>query len=637
MPDDSVFAKGALLYPQPVAVTCGRICRARTLAERLDAVVKCAETTTRYVAALAISSFAAREDAVAPPPPVFAQFRGNLAFGDFLSVIQGVAKVSCEHPIKTALAGGFKSKGAPFGVADAKLSELLTLRNREGHGLNHISPQRARRIFDGKAPDVALGDALGTLEPVLGYPLFTVEERKFVHTQLVARRLLLMGESQDPTPESIELGAPLEEDETLYLGLSNGVLPLHPWLIWTLAADRDSMTVFLPHVLDDKKVEYVSVYDDSYKAGSHAQRVAKEQLAGVLRAKEDAKLADGRSFAQEWIPRKQRRAADIRQPIDLRQMDADTVQWYADRLGGRGTARAAREVITQELFDGRTELDPDEHRQLRLLLGKERDIKLLVRRSVLDCRVRTNDDTRWDQRLEVTANVIQTLRAALDFIGQYVGIGITGLEELQRKSGTADYIALREALVNMMIHQDYVETSMAAQIEITPRTLSFYNPGYALVGKQALARGGKSQSRNPLLSRALRQIGFTELAGSGLREVYRAYSDARRPLPVIESDEVHNTFTLTLDMKPVSEPVDEFWQQRLGAALTPLQATALVVLVDGPLPVDELADRLGVTADEAEAVCQVLTKEVLIETIGDRVALAERLRPLAEEARERGL
>ncbi len=79
----------------------------------------------------------------------------------------------------------------------------------------------------------------------------------------------------------------------------------------------------------------------------------------------------------------------------------------------------------------------------------------------------------------------------------------------------------------MMIHQDYAETSMAAQIEITPQTVSFYNPGYALVGKQALEKGGKSQSRNPLLSRALRQIGFAELAGSGLREVYRAYNMAR--------------------------------------------------------------------------------------------------------------
>ena len=90
-------------------------------------------------------------------------------------------------------------------------------------------------------------------------------------------------------------------------------------------------------------------------------------------------------------------------------------------------------------------------------------------------------------------------------------------------------------------------------------------------------------------------------------------------------------------MQPLGEPVDDFWQQRLGVILTPLQAKALVVLVEGPLSVAELADRLSVERAETEAVCQVLTKEVLIETIGDRFALAERLRPLAEEARTRGL
>ena len=78
---------------------------------------------------------------------------------------------------------------------------------------------------------------------------------------------------------------------------------------------------------------------------------------------------------------------------------------------------------------------------------------------------------------------------------------------------------MREALVNLFIHQDYADKKAAAQVDIAPGVVTFFNPGFSLVGRDELPVGVKSQSRNPLIARALRLIGFAELAASGLRNL----------------------------------------------------------------------------------------------------------------------
>jgi len=93
----------------------------------------------------------------------------------------------------------------------------------------------------------------------------------------------------------------------------------------------------------------------------------------------------------------------------------------------------------------------------------------------------------------------------------------------------------------------------AAQIDIAPGVVTFFNPGFSLVDRTGLPTGMKSQSRNPLIARALRLIGFAELAASGLRELQRVWQTANRQPPQLSSDEKTNSFTLVLDWREASE------------------------------------------------------------------------------------
>jgi hypothetical protein len=54
--------RGSLIYPTPVAIACGRVLRAGRPRSASDACLKAAEVLTRYLAAVAVASFASRDD-----------------------------------------------------------------------------------------------------------------------------------------------------------------------------------------------------------------------------------------------------------------------------------------------------------------------------------------------------------------------------------------------------------------------------------------------------------------------------------------------------------------------------------------------------------------------------------------------
>jgi hypothetical protein len=65
-------------------------------------------------------------------------------------------------------------------------------------------------------------------------------------------------------------------------------------------------------------------------------------------------------------------------------------------------------------------------------------------------------------------------------------------------------------LINQFIHQEYGDPTAPAQIVIRPGETVLFNVGHSLVDSEQLSKGGRSQSRNPLIARALRLIGFAD-------------------------------------------------------------------------------------------------------------------------------
>jgi predicted HTH transcriptional regulator len=599
-------------------------------------VLKCAETVTRYLAALSISSISAREDTDEHVPAAWEKFAGPLSFGHFLAMTQAATSAKFKHPLQKHLQAHFRDNKA-HNTADPNLQMVLNLRNRLGHSLVGMSELQANIILRNDAPEQALNAALEAVAPIIcRYPLFLVEEQRLESRKVVARRLLLMGETQDPTPEPVTLSGGLEHNRRLYVGTDEGALCLHPFLIWDVVEARANYGIYLIHNVGETVTKYITVSDDKLDRSGEICDLVQRHLRGEIFAAEKVTLTDGTPFVAEWEQRRQQLQGETLEPVPWADLDRETVRWFGKHLGASGSDEEIQNTIVDRLFDGRDRLNADEIRQVRLLFGSEQTVRVLLKRGMIDCRARKDPDARWNDRVEASKNVLQCLKLAIEFFSKHVGAGTGGvtLDGLRATSGSADYIAMREALVNLFIHQDYNDPSTVAQVEITPERVVCFNAGKSLVNRDALVEGGKSQSRNPILSRALRLIGFAELAGSGLRQVHHAWRQVKRRPPSIESNEASNTFTLSLDWRPLPDVSDEFWKKHLGVRLTAQQARALFLASDPfGVNIDELASYLGVMVDEAANVYGALLKEVLVYEQDGRIYIKDHLKPLAEQAR----
>lgn len=635
--DPTPFERASVLSPQPVAIACGRVCGARSAQGRLDAVLKCAEVLTRYVCAAALASFAARTDADVPAPAVLETFTGPLSFGTYLTAVQAIAAQTCDQPLKTALAGGFKARGGEGGRADAALVSLLTLRNEHGHDLLHLSRHVAQAVFDSQAPDELLAAALKGLDPVLRFPLFLVEDQQsWQPGPIEARRLLLMGETAEPRPEEVELVPGLCNREHLYLGVGAGAIDLYPWLLWGYGGKGATFGVYFIHRIDGDALIYRSLNGDDHREAGAIAGVARRLLAGQTAPLEPARLASGDTFYGDWNKRRMAAEQFWRQrsgEIPWDDVDPDTVRWFAAQLGTRGGDAAGRDTLREHLLGGRERLEPDEVRELCLLFGRESTVRRLLRREMIDLRYRSDAEQRWDERVVWDGNIFGGLRRAIAFLAEHLHFEEHTLDALRETSGSADYVAVREALINCLCHQDYADPSTAGQIELTPERTVFFNAGRSLVSTDDLIEGGKSTRRNPLIAQAFRLIGFAELGGSGLRELQRVWRHAGRRPPSFVSTPQANTFTLTLDWRPVPSAIDRLWRRRPGVSVDADEARTLTLATD-PAGVSraQIASALGVSLGDAGRIADSLIRQALVVDRGGRLVVQEQLQELAGEA-----
>ena len=79
------------------------------------------------------------------------------------------------------------------------------------------------------------------------------------------------------------------------------------------------------------------------------------------------------------------------------------------------------------------------------------------------------------------------------------------------------YEALREALMNAVIHRDYFEEGARAVVEIFDDRVEISNPGELLFDKEDLGR--RSVARNPVIFDVFHRLGLIEKVGSGIGRI----------------------------------------------------------------------------------------------------------------------
>lgn len=244
---------------QPVALAVGRVVRAISSSERLDASIKAAEVIARFVAVASLASAAAMKPRGADPPDV-RNFAGPLSFGMFENALHVAAAVTWAHPLRDQVRVGVKSTKKRTAIAGQRIRQFVELRNELGHAITPADDARARILLERADPVGGLIEILGGLNYVLEYPLLVLLRQEHRHGRFLGRFAFFAGEGE-PIPQALELREPLYEWETPYLCTPAGLIPLAPGLLYQPRASDGQFGLYILDGVAEEALRYKSVQE----------------------------------------------------------------------------------------------------------------------------------------------------------------------------------------------------------------------------------------------------------------------------------------------------------------------------------------------------------------------------------------
>jgi ATP-dependent DNA helicase RecG len=283
-----------------------------------------------------------------------------------------------------------------------------------------------------------------------------------------------------------------------------------------------------------------------------------------------------------------------------------------------------------------------------LMFGKDQSIRdpAAAPEFHLDYREKLSDDpkVRWTDRLTIdgtwAANLFQFYQRVIQRITADLKIPFQLQEDLFRKDDTIVHEAIREALVNAMIHADF-RGQGGIVVEKYRDRFELSNPGTLLVSFDQLLAGGVSECRNKSLQTMFLMIGGGERAGSGIDKIRQGWRSQHWRTPSIQERTQPDRVRLVLPM--VSLLPEESVQRvrtRFGRRFERLNGLEIQALVTADLEGQVTNLRLREMSEEHPTdltkTLQGLVAKGFLQQDGQRRWTSYRL-PALSEQRDSGL
>lgn len=187
-----------------------------------------------------------------------------------------------------------------------------------------------------------------------------------------------------------------------------------------------------------------------------------------------------------------------------------------------------------------------------------------------------------------------------------------GLERIEKQDYPEE--ALREALLNALVHRDY-SFSGSIIINVNDRCIEFISIGGLLPGLSAEdIRSGISQPRNRNLAEIFHRLKLIESYGTGIRKIFSLYRTCSMQ-PKIEV--TPNTFKLILPNMNTAVVDEAIPVKAARSNITPQMKTILDYLSEyGEIGEEELQELLNVKRTRAYLVARQMCEAGLIVTMG---------------------
>ncbi|GGY44203.1 hypothetical protein GCM10011297_16430 [Bacterioplanes sanyensis] len=249
----------------------------------------------------------------------------------------------------------------------------------------------------------------------------------------------------------------------------------------------------------------------------------------------------------------------------LDDLDADTFKAYRQLYAALQPDHPWNEANTRDFLRniGAWRIDRETGREGLtraglLMFGQLPSIQECFPNYMLDYQERPEATTeaRWIDRLTLdgswSGNLFDFYRRIIKKLTNDLKVPFA-LDGAIRQDNSPVHQALREALINTLVHADYTGRASILVVK-RPDMFGFRNPGLMRVPQELAVQGGDSDCRNRLIHQMFRYVGLGEQAGSGVPKIYRGWDSQHWRAPFLYEKELPSEQTLLelrmLDLLP---------------------------------------------------------------------------------------
>ena len=272
-----------------------------------------------------------------------------------------------------------------------------------------------------------------------------------------------------------------------------------------------------------------------------------------------------------------------------------------------------------------------------LMFGYEYEIVREFSGYFLDYQERLDPTMRWTHR--VTSSSGDWSGNLFDFYYRIINRLTSDLpvpfrlDGMTRVDDTKLHEAVREALLNTLVHADYYGRQGTVVIKGLDR-MSFANPGDMRISLKTALEGGVSDPRNTTLMKMFGLIGVGERAGSGVPSIVSVWSDATGVVPTYKQSFAPDRVQFVIDVNgttadkplksdvavPQSEELSGKMPEKTSEKMPEKTSEKILYLIsDNPrITTRELVDIIGIHERNVARNLKILQERGFLRRIGGR-------------------
>lgn len=413
-------------------------------------------------------------------------------------------------------------------------------------------------------------------------------------------------------------------------------------VLWNQLNDRQKISRNLLAEGDVRTVaqegrQYVVVQVPRASRRDRPVYVGTNPLAGTYRRAEEGDYRCSEDEVRRMLADQADAPADalIIEHFGARDFDAETVKQYRNRFASRDPDHPWLSEDDTGLLGKLGALRRERASGLEgatvaglLMFGTFGALREALPAYHVDYRERLSSDpaVRWTDRLVPDgtweSNLFQFFQRVVQRLSADLKIPFQLDRALYRKDDTIVHEALREAVVNALIHADY-RGQGGIVIERYADRIELSNPGSLLVSREQLLRGSVSECRNKGLQLMFQMIGGGEKAGSGMDKIRAGWRSQHWRSPKVEETVQPDRVRLVLPMVSLIPPeVEVDLRERFGERFATLDATAVQAVVtatvEGAVTNGRMQEITGAHPKDITVVLLSLVREGFLEQLNQR-------------------